>query len=174
MDFNDAMRELSGMPGRIESVLASAMRRIIKEVAKESKLNAPKSPTQQELDNHRTEIYGEEHTKRIKKLRSLHAKGSSAAKVKAEKTAARKLKRRQKAEKKQWNDLINRHKNRKRRAEKLFAKRAKKEERKIMQRLAKQDRTAARRERKREARALKAERRRERKRGRRRTRRRRK
>ena len=174
MDFNAAMLELGAMPGKIESVLTAAMRRIVRYVAEESRKNAPKSPTQKELDKYRTEIYGDAHTKRIKKLRSLHAKGSSAAQVNAEKTAARKLKRKQKAEKNYWNKLIKRAKARKKRAEKVATRRSKKAERKIMARLNRQERTAARRERKREAKAIRAERRRERRSGRRRTRRRRK
>ena len=155
-DFREVMREFEQMPGRIERVLGAAMRRCVRLVESEARKNAPKSPTQAEEDHLRTRIYGADHTKRIKRIRSIHAKGATVASLKKEKSAKRRLKKKLAKEKKDWNKVIG--KARSKNAKK--ARREKKAERKIMQRINRQERTAAKRERRRERKAIQAEKRR--------------
>jgi hypothetical protein len=79
MNFDDAMRELEGMPGKIDRVLTDTMRRASKQIAAESRLNAPKSPTQAELDADRTAKYGKKHTAKVKKRRGKVRKANASS-----------------------------------------------------------------------------------------------
>lgn len=79
MNFDEAMRELEGMPEKVNRVMRSTMTRATKKVADESRLNAPKSPTQAEIDADRTKKYGRKHTRKVMERRPRVRKANASS-----------------------------------------------------------------------------------------------
>lgn len=83
MNFDEAMRELEGMPGKVNRVLRNTITRATKKVADESRLNAPKSPTQDELDSDRLKRYKAKYSAKYGKKAGARMAKARLARVQA-------------------------------------------------------------------------------------------
>lgn len=114
-DWESVVRDLQKIPGQIERVMGAAMSRCVRLVESEARLNAPKSPTQAEINRRR---------RADKKIRSLVKKDKNRTTAQEERDRRKRAKQAKRDKKRERSVLLKMRKQ-----DQAAAKRAKKRER---------------------------------------------